>query len=96
MRESIHDLLPVDGNRYFTSYGFYICKVTASESQGNTLKIKVTLLSERDASEVARVYRITGTRQEIKKERLRLVMDIHSWALLDRDAENYWVKKAQI
>jgi hypothetical protein len=96
MQEKVKEIICVDGNRYFTQYGFYTCKVTASKSQGNIIEVKVTLISENNGSEIARVYRITGTLKTIEQERLSLVIDIHKWALLYRDADTYWVKKVQI
>lgn len=96
MQERIQDLIPVGGNRYFTPYGLYTCKVKDSETQGCDIKVKIVLVRECDGSQPARVYKITGTCQAMKKKRLSLVIDIHKWALLDRDADGYWVKKVQI
>jgi hypothetical protein len=96
MQDRIKELICVDGNRYFTRYGFYTCKVTVSETQSNLFRVRTKLKSEDDRSEIARVYRITGTLKAIEKEGLRLILDIHKWALLDRDADTYWVKKVQI
>jgi hypothetical protein len=96
MRESIQHLLPVDGNRYFTPYGLYTCKVIVLDRHGETLHIKVILVNERDGSQPARVYRIAATLQAIKKERLSLVMDIHKWALLNRDDQDYWVTSIEV
>lgn len=96
MWDKIQELISVEGNRYFTPHGFYTCRVTASESKGNILKVKVTLLSDSDGLQPARVYRITGTWQAIKKERLSLVIDIPRWALIDREDEHYWVNKVEL
>ena len=96
MQDKIKEVICVDGNRYFTPYGFYTCRVTASESKGNKIKVKVTLLSESDGLQPARVYRVTGTLKAIERERLNLIIDIHKWALLDRDHEHYWVNKVEL
>ena len=96
MQDRIKELICVDGNRYFTPYGFYACKVTVSESQSSLIRVRIKLISEDNRSEIARVYKITGTLKAIEKEGLRLILDIHKWALLDRDADTYWVKKVQL
>ena len=96
MQSAIEKLIPVDGNRYFTAYGFYLCKMKVSEPQTGIIKVKVVLISESDGSQPARVYKIAGTRQAIKQASLSLVMDIHNWALLDRDNDCYWVKKVRL
>ncbi len=96
MQNEIKQFIPVDGNRYFTQYGFYTCRVTASESQAHIIEVKVALLCESDGLQPARVYKITGTLQTIKEVGLSLVIDIHKWALLDREACTYWVKKVLI
>ena len=96
MQDKIQALLPVNGNQYFTPCGFYSCKVTASELQGGTIKVKVVLISENDGSQPSRVYKITGTWQTFKKEALSLVTDIHKWAQLDRDTAVYWINKVKL
>ncbi len=96
MQDIIKELICVDGNRYFTPYGFYTCKLAASESQSELIKVKVKLISESDGSQPARVYRVTGTLQAITKARLSLVLDIHKWAMLDREDKTYWVKRVRI
>jgi hypothetical protein len=96
MQDRIKELICVDGNRYYTPYGFYTCIVKASQPQRHLVKVKVRLTSESDTSEPKRVYRITGTLQAIMNARVKLVIDIHKWAMLDRDEESYWEKKVQI
>jgi hypothetical protein len=96
MQRQIQEFICVDGNRYFTQYGFYTCKVTASTSSNNLIEIEVTLIRESGASEIARIFRIIGTLPAIGKQRVSLVIDIHKWALLDRDADTYWIKKVLI
>lgn len=96
MQEKIQELLPVNGNRYFTPYGFYACKVTVADIRANTIEVKVTLVNERDGSQPARVYKITGRLPEIEKQKLSLVMDIHKWAQLDRSEATYWVSRDEI
>ncbi len=96
MQDQIKKTICVEGNQYFTAYGFYICKVTTSEGEGNIINVKVTLVNENDGLQPARVFKINGTLQAIKKDRVRLVLEIHKWAQLDRDAETYWVNKVQI
>jgi hypothetical protein len=96
LQTKIHGLIPVDGNRYFTPYGFYACKVIVLDIQGDTLHLKIILVSERDGSQPSRVCRITGTLQAIKKDRVSLVLEIHKWAQLKRDQPNYWVAQMEV
>ena len=96
MLEKIRELICVDGNHYFTPYGIYVCKVTATELQGGIINIKVSLESESDASQPARCYTLTCTRRTLEIGRLWFVTNIHQWALLNRDDGAYWVKKVHI
>lgn len=96
MQQQIHELIPVNGNRYFTPYGFYACTVTVADVRANTVEVKVTLVNERDGSQPARVYRITGSLPEIARQRLSLVMEIHKWAQLHRSEATYWVSRDEI
>jgi hypothetical protein len=70
IQAKIQGLIPVDGNRYFTLYGLYACKVVVLDIQGETIHIKIILVNERDGLQPSRVCRITGTLQAIKKDRL--------------------------
>jgi hypothetical protein len=96
MQEKINQLIPVNGNRYFTPYGFYSCRITVADVRTNFIELRVTLVNERDGSQPARVYRISGSLPEIEKQRLSLVMDIHKWAQMDRSEATYWVSREEI
>jgi hypothetical protein len=97
MTDKVAAILPVCGNHYYTPYGIYVCEVTEedlSHFRKDLVKVEVQLRNEKEGTQPVRHFSITGTREIVAKKKLSLVIEIHQWALEDRNAADFLEKEA--
>ena len=99
LQGSHEKLLPLDGNCYSTKEGIFDCELTeekANEPKPSGVKLEVRLTrraTKKNPAMTVRRFIIHATRRAIEDNRLRLVTEVHKWALCEPTSSEYLKKE---